>query len=612
MGLSTALGAALSGLKASQAGLDLVAANIANSRTAGYTKKTLATEAAVVGGSVVGVRSDEIRRELDLYLQRQLRTEAAGASYASTRAAFLDRLQESLGTPGGKLSLDTVVAEFGTALDALAASPDDFSARGEALQQAQILAQTLNAASRDVQELRAQADAGLADGVEKANEALRSIEQITDQIVNARAKGETTANLLDQRDQAIDTLASLMDIRVEDLGAGEIRVKTQSGLSLYDGSASVLEFQPSATVAPETAYSADPAERSLGTIALKRPSGYSIDLLAEGQLRSGEFRALADLRDKALPQAQTQLDELAANLAQALGTKTVPGASVAGGVALSTAGAARGDRLTVAYETGGVSRSLTIVNVGDSSRLPLPDSLTADPNDRVIGIDFTSPTAAADLDAALAAAGIAIDATGSGSGFALTSGAAGLTVTGGSSRITATALSGDGLALPVFVDQSGGVPYSGSLDGGDQRTGFAGRIGVNPALLADPAKLTSYASGAASGDGARAEFLRDALDSDRPFSVDAGLGAASQPFTGSIGDFARGVIDTQARASASATRVADGQSLVMSSLTDRYSSASGVDVDEEMGRLIQLQTAYGANARVITAVREMLDMLMNV
>jgi flagellar hook-associated protein 1 FlgK len=39
---------------------------------------------------------------------------------------------------------------------------------------------------------------------------------------------------------------------------------------------------------------------------------------------------------------------------------------------------------------------------------------------------------------------------------------------------------------------------------------------------------------------------------------------------------------------------------------------SGVNIDQEMAHLLQLQTAYGANARVMTAVREMLDMLMQI
>ena len=37
---------------------------------------------------------------------------------------------------------------------------------------------------------------------------------------------------------------------------------------------------------------------------------------------------------------------------------------------------------------------------------------------------------------------------------------------------------------------------------------------------------------------------------------------------------------------------------------------SGVNVDQEMAQLVQLQTAYGANARVMTAIRDMFDLLM--
>ena len=39
---------------------------------------------------------------------------------------------------------------------------------------------------------------------------------------------------------------------------------------------------------------------------------------------------------------------------------------------------------------------------------------------------------------------------------------------------------------------------------------------------------------------------------------------------------------------------------------------AGVNVDQEMTNLIQLQTAYGANARVMTAIRDMLDALMKI
>jgi flagellar hook-associated protein 1 FlgK len=38
----------------------------------------------------------------------------------------------------------------------------------------------------------------------------------------------------------------------------------------------------------------------------------------------------------------------------------------------------------------------------------------------------------------------------------------------------------------------------------------------------------------------------------------------------------------------------------------------GVDIDEEMARLMELQNAFAANARVVSIVQELLDMLMQI
>lgn len=606
MGLSTALGAALSGLRMTQRGLDLTAVNVANSQTPGYTRKSLVSTATVLGGQASGVEVSAVRRELDVYLQRQLRVETAGGAFANARADSLGRLQTIFGTPGGKLSLDTLTNDFSAALDKLAASPDDQNARADVLAKAQILAQQLNSNSRDVQALREDADRRMADGVAAANEAIDMIGSLTDEIVKTRLRGEPTGDLEDLRDAAIDTLSGLMDVRIEHNADGSVHIKTSGGVALFDENGGAkLSFDAAGSIDAGDSY-----PDSLSGITLTRPSGQTFDLLEEGQLRSGSLRALADQRDKTLPQAQAQLDELAANLAMALGTKVEAGTPIAGGVSLKADGARSGDRMTVTYTSGGVTRTVTIVNVADASKLPLGDDATADPNDVVVGIDFNSPTAAADLQAALGGKGVAINVAETADGFAFTSGDPALTITGGQSRLASTALSGAGLALPFFTD--GPDIYSGSLDGDGQRAGFAARIAVNAELLADPSKLTKYAADTPAGDPARATFLREALGAKRDFSADAGLGGTSAPFSGSIADFAQGIISMQARASASATRVAEGQSLVVASLSDRLSDSSGVDVDQEMSNLIQLQTAYGANARVITTVKEMMDMLMRI
>jgi flagellar hook-associated protein 1 FlgK len=144
----------------------------------------------------------------------------------------------------------------------------------------------------------------------------------------------------------------------------------------------------------------------------------------------------------------------------------------------------------------------------------------------------------------------------------------------------------------------------------DQRVGFSGRIKVNPALFNDPALLVNYPT-PTSSDPARATFLRDALENAQiQYRTDTGIGGATSPFTGSIADFARSLIETQASNADIAARVQEGQEVVVISLQDRFAEKSSVDIDEEMGKLLQLQSAYAANARVISTVKEMIDVLL--
>jgi flagellar hook-associated protein 1 FlgK len=41
-------------------------------------------------------------------------------------------------------------------------------------------------------------------------------------------------------------------------------------------------------------------------------------------------------------------------------------------------------------------------------------------------------------------------------------------------------------------------------------------------------------------------------------------------------------------------------------------TTSAVNMDQELARLIQLQSAYSANARVLSTARDMLDALMRI
>jgi flagellar hook-associated protein 1 len=108
-------------------------------------------------------------------------------------------------------------------------------------------------------------------------------------------------------------------------------------------------------------------------------------------------------------------------------------------------------------------------------------------------------------------------------------------------------------------------------------------------------------------------FLLDRLTGQsRTFSGQAGIGGSDAPWTGTIAGFAKQVVATQAQNSSQAASLNDGQQVVLNAVESRFSETAGVNIDTELTQLIQLQTAYGANARLITAGKEMLDTLLRI
>ncbi len=51
---------------------------------------------------------------------------------------------------------------------------------------------------------------------------------------------------------------------------------------------------------------------------------------------------------------------------------------------------------------------------------------------------------------------------------------------------------------------------------------------------------------------------------------------------------------------------------MVNALQQRFSDGAAVNIDVEMANLLTLQNAYGANARVMSTVKEMFDQLMQI
>ena len=376
MGLSQALSTAMSGLRATQASLALVSSNVANAETPGYTRKTVIQVAGLTGDYGSSVQLNGVNRELDEYLQAQIRTETSGAAYADVRSTYLANLQTVYGNPDDTGTIEAAFNQLLTAVQGLSTSPDSPSARIGVVNAAQSLAQQLNATTQGIQNLRANAETGISNSVTTANNAMAQIAFINNQLQSSGKTDASTSALLDQRDQYINQLSQLMDIRTITNSQNQVTVFTNSGVQLVGTEAAQLSFNAQGTVTPNTLYNSNPTQSNVGTITINFPHGGSYDLVSTKSIRSGKIAAYLELRDNTLVQAQAQIDQFAASMSSALSDKTTDGVAApsvppAAGFDVDLAGMKPGNVVHVTYKDTitGVTHNLSIVRVDDPSVL---------------------------------------------------------------------------------------------------------------------------------------------------------------------------------------------------------------------------------------------------
>jgi flagellar hook-associated protein 1 FlgK len=617
MGLSSALATAMSGLRANQASLSIISSNVGNAHTPGYVAQNPNQVEVASGDYGSTVATTGVNRQLDLFVQNQLRTETSGAGYTDQVANILSQLQSVYGTPGGGGTLENALNSFTTALQSLSNNPSNQSAQSVALSAAQGLAQQLNTTTQGIQTLRTNVSQDIGSSATQANGLMSQIAAFNTQLQGLSATDPLAATLMDQRDNAINQLAKYTDLRVVNDNSNQVSLFTNTGIQLVGGSlASQFQYTSPGALNATALYSNNPIQNGVGTLTIKLPNGASLDVVGNNVVSGGQIGADIKLRDQTLVQAQAQVDQLAATMSSALSDKTTAGTAVAGppaGFDVSTSGVLDGNTINLTYtDSSNVQREVKIVNVSDPSALPLQNGVNANPT--YVGANFSLGMASvvSQLNVALGSSHLQFTNP-TGSTLRITDdGTSSATVNAASSTTTVQTLASGNAQLPLFTD--GSALYTGTIKGsGSQMTGLAGRIQVNAALIADPSKLSSYSTSpaTAAGDATRPTFLFAQL-TQATFSVSpsTGLGSAALPFKGTVSGYLQQFISQQGNASTLANQMQQGQSVVVSTLQSKFDSTASVNIDTEMSNLIQVQNTYAANAHIMSVVQSMMQSLL--
>jgi len=309
--ITLALRTAQSGLLANQSALNFVAQNIANANTDGYSRTIVNFEERVLAGSGAGVQISELTRRVDEGLLKSLRLELTGFKSLDVQETYFARMQEVFGSPEDDSSIAHIINNFAEALESLAFTPDKSLEQREAVRWGTEVARMFQQASETLQDLRQQADVAIAAAVDEINDLVTRIGDLNDKIIRNSTVNLRVTDLLDERDRAVDRLSELVDIRTFRRSDGDIVVFTEAGRTLVDNVPGVLTHSPAANVTPTTTH----AEGDFGGIFVgTQITGNDITT----ELRGGEMYGLVQLRDHVLPDLQSEMDELAAELRDAV------------------------------------------------------------------------------------------------------------------------------------------------------------------------------------------------------------------------------------------------------------------------------------------------------
>ena len=304
MSLNSALSIATGGLANIERQLALVSQNVANANTPGYSTEIGTQQAVTAGGIGMGVRTGPTARITDAALQAQSRVQASTVAGLATQQTALQAIDSVQGKPGQGNDLPSLLGALGNQFSTLLNQPDNQTAQSAVVGAASTLTRGINALSDAYTAQRNAAQGALVTEVASANQALSQIGTISDEIVALKPLGQSTADLENQRDAAVNTLSGLLNVKTLASPNGDLLVITRSGLSLPTHGTPSPFGVSSANAAPGASY-------STGTLPGVMLNGVDVTRRIQG----GQLGANIALRDTTLPTYQAELDEFSRSLA---------------------------------------------------------------------------------------------------------------------------------------------------------------------------------------------------------------------------------------------------------------------------------------------------------
>lgn len=606
------------GLNVQQGAINTTSHNIANANTVGYSRQRAVAETTTpfggmsrfdttgVGQVGTGAEITSIQRIRDHFIDYQVRNESGTSGYYTQQSQTLSKVEDILGEPSDK-GIQELMNQFYNSFQEVSKSPNKSDVKTVAIQKASSLADALNYAYNQLQKTCEDSQKLLKTNVTDVNSYLNQINELNKQIRGISAVGQTPNDLMDKRDNLLDELSHKFGIKVDRDSLETINLSSTE----YPNSP-LVKSNPNDTNYSRLSYvkSATAVKDALGNLTgdVKveyYPLGNENATVESITINAGSATEAKSLQDE-LTKCRILITDKDGKLENIDGT---PGAVPNGG-SVDASDATKLTELkkkifqTYKYESG--------ANSVDNNHVKGDIAANQSVQETIQGY-------MENLDRLAAGLAYSVNAIQTGSVDSTT---------------TSQGLSNN----LIFVTYDDTTKTNKTTDDGIT----AKNIRINKDLIVDPEKLncnTTSISG--QGDGNRAKAianlnvltlnLSNVLSTDdlttmnrKSFLTKAGINTTTTGFSdttcmnlnagkeGSTADsYYKSIVNNLAVTNQEAVRIAGNQETILANLEDQKSAVSGVSLDEEMTNLIQFQHAYQANAKMISTIDELLDVVIN-
>lgn len=577
------------GLSVQNGNINTSAHNIANASTEGYSRQTNVVqttrpaggtskfECSAAGQVGTGAQITTITRIRNEFVDYQLREANGKVSNSQVTYEFLSKIEDILGETSDT-GIQGLVSQFYSSLQSLTTASSSTSVKGVVLQNALTLTNNLNSVYTQLEKQLSNAQEQLGTQISEVNGYLDQINDLNKQISRMTALGQTPNDLMDSRDLLIDKVSLKFGINIDkqSLNTIDLNSNEYDNLEMVKSDPNDIDYNRFSTC-----KSAEVIDNKDGTYSLK------VEYYPNGDKSASKSFTVNGTSEKEITDLKNELEQCQILIADKDGNVNIDG------------------------ENASELKKIIFNTYQDKSGTNLATNLVKGEIAGTQSVQDTIKGYMADLDKLAASIAYTMNAiqTGTTDSDLKDAVSQNLIFTNSSTSNSDDHISAKNITVnKSLLDNADLLNCKPGEESGSGANDRAQAMAALNQIKFDYGSLKSNSS-----SWTREDFLND---TQVKFSNDDTTDAEKNiSLAGNVGStmvvFYSGIISKLGSDTKAAYETVSNQNILLQNLENQRLSESGVSLDEEMTDLVQFQHAYQANAKMISTINDLLDVVIN-